>query len=97
MKGETKMEYTKFNKCEVFKEKIAPLIDKIDELCGTHQIPFYFTAAVANNEAGTAYECRARTAAPMGISLMNDLMVNHVKVAAGFDVVFPDTIPDIEL
>lgn len=91
------MDYTEYDKREAFKEEIAPLIDKLDELCGALQIPFYFTAAVANNEVGTTYESRARTAVPMGVLLMNDLMVNHVKVNAGFDVVFPDVVPDIEL
>lgn len=91
------MDYTEFDKSEIFNEHIAPLIEKIDALCTANQIPFYFTAAVKNSAAGTTYESRARTAVPMGVSLMNDLMVNHVKVNAGFEVVFPDIIPDIEL
>lgn len=91
------MGYTEYDKSEIFNEHIAPLIDRIDGLCATYQIPFFFTAAVKNNAAGTKYENRGRTAIPLGITLMNDLLANHMMVCNGFDVVFPDVIPDIEL
>lgn len=86
-----------YDKKEIFENILKPLVDQIDELCGIHQIPYFVTIAVENAADHTLYESRARTAAPMGITLTNDLLTNHVKVSAGFDVVLPDHIPDIEL
>ena len=91
------MDKTIFDKTDVYQSEIAPLVKQKDELCGRNQIPFFFCAAVANDEEKTSYENQTRTGLPMGVHLTNDQMTNHVKVAAGFDVILPDVIPDIEL
>lgn len=86
-----------YDKTDVYNEKIVPLLDQLEKICTKEQIPFFFSAAVANNEETTSYEQRARTAAPMGFGITKDLLVEHVKVCAGFEVVVSETLPEIHL
>lgn len=86
-----------YDKRALYNEQIKPLIQEIEQRCVIAEIPFFFTAAVANSEKNTEYASAARTALPMGIHLRDDQFINHVKVSAGFEVIMPDEIPTIEL
>lgn len=88
---------TVYDKRENYAEKVKPLLDRLEETCRSCGIPFFFTAAVENSESGTDYETLSFSALPMGIFLKDDKLVNHIKVAAGFEVIIPDRVPDIEL
>lgn len=91
------MKNVPFDKRAEFKEHVAPIVAKLEKTCIEHEIPFYFSAAVENSPDGTQYEERARTAGPYGLILTDDQLVNHVKVSAGFEVIVPESIPDIRL
>lgn len=86
-----------YDKSDIFESKILPLLDEMERICVREQIPFFCSFATANEENKTKYEHRARTAAPMGFTLTNDLLVNHVKVCAGFEVIIPESMPEIHL
>lgn len=88
---------TPFDKRAVFQKELLPLVEELEKKCAQAQVPFFFTAAVYNDQENTEYESRAKTAVPMELKLSNDLLVNHMKVAAGFECVLPESMPDIEL
>ena len=88
---------TEYDKSKLFEEEVRPLLTKIESICKANALPFFFTAATVSTEQGTTYENSASTALPMGIFLRNDQLVEHVKVAAGFETTAPDRIPDVEL
>lgn len=90
------METTYYDRKSIYEEKVKPLVNQIEEICRLNGIPFFFTAAVKNSADGTEYVNKAMTALPMNIYLKDDKLVEHVKVSAGFEVVVPDHIPDIE-
>ena len=88
---------TSFDKSNVFVEKLCPIIAQLDKICAEEKIPYFLTIATANNADGTHYENSARSPAPMGVELSDDIIINHVKVSAGFEVILPDSLPEIEL
>lgn len=88
---------THYDKKMVFDKEVQPLVEKIESICRTNNIPFFFTAAVKNDGNDTEYVSRTLSALPMDIYLKNDRLINHIKVAAGFEVTYPDQIPDVEL
>ena len=88
---------TKYDKRELFDQEVKPLLSKIESVCKSSGIPFFFSAATESSDTGTTYENYACSALPMGIFLLNDHFVEHIKVSAGFKTTIPDSIPDIEL
>lgn len=47
--------FAEYNEKDTFNKKIAPRLKEIKEICAIHQIPFFFTCAVSNNEKETNY------------------------------------------
>lgn len=88
---------TPFDKRDVFASAIEPQIQKLKELCDKNQIPFFLCCAVANDEEQTTYEQYACGALPMGLVLKDDKLVEHVKIAAGFQAMSPYAIEEVEL
>lgn len=88
---------TNYDKNMVFTHEIQPLIKQIDEICRNECIPYFITLAIANNDTDTHYINDGRMALPMNVELTTDKLIKHIQVCNGFDVVLPDSIPDIEL
>ena len=45
-----------YNKQDVYKEKIAPIVKELKILCSIEKLPMFVTVAVANNNEETVYE-----------------------------------------
>ena len=88
---------TTYDKKAAYEEKIAPMMTTVESLCKELNIPFFFTAAVANSERDTEYVNESRSALPMGVVLTDDKIVDHLKVCSGFRAIIPDTIPEIDI
>lgn len=88
---------TSYDKKTVYQEKVAPLMATVESLCKELSIPFFFTAAVANNDRDTEYVNESRSALPMGVVLTDDKIVDHLKVCSGFRAIVPDSIPEIDI
>lgn len=78
---------------KVLKQKIK----EIDNLCAQHRIPYFFSAAIANDNEGTKYENTCRSALPFGIALTDDRITTYLKVYRGCEVVFPESLPDMSM
>ena len=48
--------YTVFNKRDVFKDKIEPLISALKKACNEEKMPMFITVCVKNNKSETEYE-----------------------------------------
>lgn len=88
---------TRYDKTNLYKHDIDPLVQEVAQKCEDAQIPYFFSAAVANNEEETEYANRANGAVAEGITLTDDQITKHINVAAGFAVILPESIPEIEL
>lgn len=91
------MTTTTYHKAMLYEKEIAPLLKKIDRICADNHIPYFFSIATENTSEDTHYESIARAPIPMDMRLTNDLIVDYIKVSAGFEVILPETMPDIEL
>lgn len=85
-----------YDKTAVFEKQVKPLLDQLERICRDRCIPFYATFAIANDKDGTVYENISNGALPMGIELKDDRLVEHLKIAAGWQAM-AGTIPEIEL
>jgi hypothetical protein len=91
------MAITPYSKQEVYTKEVAPLLKKLDEICGLNKIPYFFTAAVENDDEQTTYDSHVRTAIPCGLELTDDKIITHLKVCAGIKFVSINEAPEIEL
>ena len=76
--------------------KLKSLVRKIDDLCFDNNIPYFFSAAVADDGESTEYYSSVKAAIPMGIELTQNYFENFLKVLKGCETLFPDHIPTME-
>ena len=72
--------YTEYDLQEFYKKEIAPKVDEIKKLCRIHKLPFFFSAAVANNDKETKYINAANSTGSNEINLYDDKFVNFLLV-----------------
>ena len=77
-----------FDKTEIFQRECERLLDELTLLCSIHRIPFFWTAAVKNDEEGTASR---------NIHLIDDQISKHLGVCAGFNLTHESTDIDFGL
>jgi hypothetical protein len=75
-----------FDKTEIFNRECDRLLDELTLLCSIHRIPFFWTAAVKNDENGTEYIRNAAAPASRNINLVDDQISKHLGVCAGFEL-----------
>lgn len=75
-----------FDKTEIFNRECDKLLDELTLLCSIHRIPFFWTAAVKNDENGTEYIRNAAAPASRNINLVDDQISKHLGVCAGFEL-----------
>mgnify|MGYP001749655179 CR=1 FL=1 len=61
-----------FDKTEIFQRECERLLDELTLLCSIHRIPFFWTAAVKNDEEGTVYVRNAAAPASAGFNLTHE-------------------------
>ena len=76
-----------FDKTEAFEKNCRKLLDELVLLCSVNRIPFYWTAAVKNDDTGTEYISDAVAVESRNIVLKEDKISKHLAVTAGFNVV----------
>jgi hypothetical protein len=91
------VEKINYNKTSVYESQIVPLLSEITTICEKEKIPFFFSAAVKNTDKETIYRDVTDGTIAMGVLLNDDRIVEYLKIAAGYEVILPDVIPDIEL
>lgn len=76
-----------FDKSEIFKNEIQSMLDEIVLRCSIHRIPFFWTAAIKNDNETTEYTNEAVAPGSREMLLKDNKINKHMLVAAGFDVV----------
>lgn len=80
-------ELTKYDKVESFNKECKPLLEKLALHCSLNNIPFFFTAAVKNDEKGTLYQSDIVGVGSKNLTLKDDKISKHIAVQSGFDVI----------
>lgn len=80
-------ELTKYDKVKNFEKECKPLLEKLALYCSLNDIPFFFTAAVKNDEKGTIYKSDIVGVGSKNIKLKEDNISKHIAVQSGFDVI----------
>lgn len=79
-----KKELTIFDKEKEFNDECKLLLDELVQKCRESQIPFFFSAAIKNDEEETIYINDGVMTGSSGIVLLNDQIKRHMAVAGGF-------------
>lgn len=87
-KTETDKPVTPFNKEDVYKEQIEPLINELMKKCTIYNIPMFVTCCVSNNDKGSEYKNQAVTPDTHGLNLADDNIQKHIGLLLGFDVIY---------
>ena len=74
---------TPYDKKKVFETYIRPVLKELEELCYEHDIPMFFTAAVANSNKGTDYESAMIMDDIKELKLKKNHIVDMVKIING--------------
>lgn len=75
-----------FDKKAIFESECRDLLNELVLRCSIHRIPFFWTAAVANDSENTEYIRDAVGIASRKITLADDQISKHLAISAGFDV-----------
>lgn len=85
-----------FNKTEIYKEKIEPIVQQLVGLCSAYDIPMFLAACVKDNGKTSEYKKEMVSTASHDIELANDIFPDLVAVTLGFTTIPPVNRPDIE-
>ena len=67
------------------------------DICALNDIPFFFTACVANNDEKSAYRSEGISPESLGFSIADNHFANHINVANGFDTIPKEKPYNIDL
>lgn len=91
-------EYTHFDKEQIYKKEIAPLLLKIRSICKINNIPFASAFAIKNDDKETTYEFNGVLTGSMHVNLADDRF-ERVVIAmqkSGFHMVPDRPISEME-
>ena len=78
---------TIFDKEEVFKTQVQPLIDELMIVCNRHEIPLFVGSCYKNDYDGTKYKLELISPTANNIYLADNKFVDWVNVYNGFTTV----------
>lgn len=78
---------TVYDKEKEFDKDCRERLEELRSYCVLHNIPFYFTACIKNNEEESVYVSEGSLTGSSGIKLKNDRLKKHLLVGLDFDVV----------
>ena len=81
----------RFNKEEVYREKLAPLVKKLSQACAINNIPFLFVTATSDTGNKTSYHYAGNFPGSIGLRLSENRFPKHFAVMHGFGVYHPST------
>jgi hypothetical protein len=88
---------TVYDKEELFKKDVKPLLDELMRVCAVNKIPAFFTCAVKSLPDQTVYSSDMFSGVTNNVTLKNDNIVKMANVLNGFDVVAENKSIEIEL
>ncbi len=84
-----KKKKTIYDKTDIYKEEIEPLVVSAMRLCVKHDIPFIFQCAVANDAKTTTYAGDFWLTGSGQINLSEDRFERYLAVMNGFETYWP--------
>lgn len=87
---------TIYNKEEIYKKEIVPLISQIKKISALNDLPFMICVATTNDEKHTTYRYDGVLTGYLGYNLTDDQFHKHLCVANGFDVKAPNASMDFD-
>lgn len=77
-----------YDRTEVYKKEIEPLIKEINQICAVKDIPYFMAFAVKDSEKSTKYVSEGNIPSHMDINpLKDDKFGKFLAVLRGFEVV----------
>ena len=73
-----------FNKKAKYDEHIKEKMEEVKKLLEEHEIPYFFTACIANSENGTEYKSEVLSPESLGFSVEENHMEDHINILNGF-------------
>ena len=80
------MQYTEYDKKELFNEKMAPLIAEMKKICKLNKVPFFISVATANKRGETSYYTDGVMPGSNSIKLYDDQYRKYLLVIQGATV-----------
>lgn len=84
-----------FDKTEVFKEQLSPLINQLIQICNKEHVPIFISVVTKDDSEHTEYANDGVLTGSMGINLHDNIFEKFLGVMHGGKVVFPGGEPDI--
>lgn len=82
---------TQFDQTVWWDRECKPILDELIRQCRIYQVPFFWTACVANGSHGSVYHSDCAGPASMGLTLRDDQIAKHLSILRGFTPVPPCT------
>lgn len=77
---------TEYDKSQVFKDEIRPILLELKKKCRINNIPFFFSCAEANSEKKTSYSNEGVLTGSLGIDLTDDKFEKYLMVLRGAEL-----------
>lgn len=77
---------TEYDKSQIFKEEIKPILLELKKKCRVNNIPFFFSCAAANTDKKTSYTNEGVLTGSLGIDLTDDKFEKFVMVLRGAEL-----------
>lgn len=81
------IKYTDYDKTQFYEERIAPLVQKLCDVCYEGDVPMFFSACVANKDGKSEYKREEVSPDDRKLILYDNQLNRHLCVACGFDVI----------
>ncbi len=81
-----------FEKEEVYKSKVEPLLKEVKKICMTEKLPLYVSILVENQEKGATYVDEYISAESLGLKISDHRHADYIRVNAKI----PNTLEDAE-
>lgn len=79
----TNEQYTEIHQTKYFEEECRPLLEELKQKCYMAGIPYFFCAAVENNQEDTEYIADGYLTGSSQIKLKNDHIKHHMMIMDG--------------
>lgn len=77
---------SQYDKSQVVKDEIRPLLLEMKKICRINNIPFFFSCAAANSEKKTVYTNEGVLTGSLGIDLTDDKFEKYLMVLRGAEL-----------
>lgn len=82
------METAKYDKEEVFKEEIEPILKQLLQACNINRIPMFTCVAVKNTKDATTYKTQVLSPAQYNFNLADNKFTDFINIMNGFQTFY---------